>query len=536
MVEKKRTDEGKPPETGNPSPRTREASKPFRLLGNAYVSEPDVSPQLTEETNESLEESDPPIVVRDGKTDHMAKGRADGQRNQSTDARGKNVPTRSVSSTLIALNRKAIEDKNHRFKDLYRLIDLQMLYTSYRSLQRNAAPGVDGVTYEDYESNVDERLRTLLDRLKSKRYRAQPVRRHYIPKGNTGKQRPLGIPALEDKIVQHAASQILERIYEADFSEHSWGYRRGKPGAREASKELARTLDCGTYRWIVEADIKSFFDEVDHEWLTRMLEQRINDRAFIGLIRKWLKAGVLEPGANRAEASETGTPQGGIISPILANIYLHHVLDLWIERVIKKKSKGQVIFMRYADDIIVGFEYADEAQNYLNELPTRLAKFHLRLAEEKSSLVKFNRWEPDESGKFTFLGFDFYWGRMRKNRKYAMVKRRTSRKKYQASLAAMKDWIRKARNWPLRMILSSLRKRLRGYWNYYCVISNSAMTWRYNSAVMKLVFKWLNRRSQRKSYTWEQYKRRWLGHWQIPGPRTVETPMPHERTRKMRLA
>jgi hypothetical protein len=267
-----------------------------------------------------------------------------------------------------------------------------------------------------------------------------------------------------------------------------------------------------------------------------MLEQRINDRAFIGLIRKWLKAGVLEPGANRAEDSETGTPQGGIISPILANIYLHYVLDLWIEKVVKKKCKGQVIFMRYADDIIVGFEYADEAQNYLNELPTRLAKFHLRLAEEKSSLVKFNRWEPDESGKFTFLGFDFYWGRLRKNPKYAMVKRRTTKKKYQASLAAMKDWIRKARSWPLRMILSSLKKRLRGYWNYYCVISNSAMTWRYNSAVMKLVFKWLNRRSQRKSYTWEQYKRRWLGHWQIPGPRTVETPMPHERPRKMRLA
>ena len=168
MVGKKLTNERKQPENGDPSPRTREASRPFRLLGNAYVSEPEVSPQLTEEINESLEESDPPIVVRDGKTDHMAKGRADGQRNQSTDARGKNVPTKSVSSTLIALKRKAKEDKNHRFKDLYRLIDLQMLYNSYRSLKRNAAPGVDGVTYEDYESNVDERLRTLLDRLKGK--------------------------------------------------------------------------------------------------------------------------------------------------------------------------------------------------------------------------------------------------------------------------------------------------------------------------------------------------------------------------------
>ena len=259
MVEKKRTDERKPPENGNLSPRTREASGPL-LLGGAYAAKQDVRPQFTEEPNESLEKSDLPIVVRDGKTDHMEKGQADGQRSQSTDARGKNVPTRSVSSTLTALNRKAVEDKNHRFQDLYRLIDLQMLYTSFRSVKRNAAPGVDGVTYEDYESNIDEHLRTLLDCLINKRYRAQPVRRHYTPKGNTGKQRPLGIPALEDKIVQHAASQILERIYEADFSEHSWGYRRGKPGAREASKELARTLDCGTYRWVVEADIKSFLD------------------------------------------------------------------------------------------------------------------------------------------------------------------------------------------------------------------------------------------------------------------------------------
>jgi group II intron reverse transcriptase/maturase len=313
-----------------------------------------------------------------------------------------------VSSALAALNRKAEREPKYRFRDLYRLLDLQALYESFGSLKRNAAPGVDGVSYTDYEANLDENLQRLLDRLKAKRYRAPHVKRSYIPKGD-GKLRPLGLPTLEDKIVQHAASRILEHIYEADFSDRSLGYRRGKPGAREISQQLSQELKYGTYRWIVEADIRSFFDEVDHDWLTKMLEQRIDDRAFIGLVRKWLKAGVLDPQANQIEDPETGTPQGGIISPMLANIYLHYVLDLWIEKRVKKESKGEVIFMRYADDLIVGFEKQSDAERYLEQLPKRLEKFNLRLAEEKSSLVKFNRWEPQDSGKFTFLGYDFYW-------------------------------------------------------------------------------------------------------------------------------
>ena len=261
MVEKKRTNERATPENAARSPRTREASRP-RLLGNAYYSadQKAVSPQLTEETNESPEESDPPIVVRDGRTDHMAKERAVGHRRQSTHAGGKDVPRRSVSSTLTALNQKAIKAPNHRFEDLYRHIDLQMLYTSFRSLKKNAAPGMDGVTYADYESKLEEHLRALLGRLKRKSYRAPAVRRHYIPKAGSTKQRPLGIPTLEDKIVQHAVSQILESIYEADFSRDSHGYRRGQPGARETSKQLAIALNDGTYRWIVEADIRSFLD------------------------------------------------------------------------------------------------------------------------------------------------------------------------------------------------------------------------------------------------------------------------------------
>ena len=260
-----------------------------------------------------------------------------------------------------------------------------------------------------------------------------------------------------------------------------------------------------------------------------MLEQRINDRAFIGLIRKWLKAGVLEPGAEELKMPVAGTPQGGIISPVLANIYLHFVLDLWIEKVVKKHCAGEVMFMRYADDIIVGFEYKRNADKYLRVLSKRLKKFSLRLAEEKSSLVKFNRWEPDDSGKFTFLGFDFYRARTRKNPNHKMVRRRTNKKKYRGALKATTEWIKEARNWPLKMILSSLRRRLRGCWNYYCVIANSHMNWRYYSAVKQLVFRWLNRRSQRKSYTWERFKNLWLNHWDLPAPRIVESRENHSR-------
>ena len=253
-----------------------------------------------------------------------------------------------------------------------------------------------------------------------------------------------------------------------------------------------------------------------------MLEQRINDRAFTGLIVKWLKAGVLEPGEEHPKRPDSGTPQGGIISPVLVNIYLHYVLDLWIERVISKESRGKVIFMRYADDVIVGFEYKSDADNYLQNLPARLAKFSLSLAEEKTALAKFNRWEPDDSGKFTFLGYDFYWARTKKNPNHKMIKRRTNKKKFRAALTAMKSWIKGARNWPLRLILSSLKARLRGYWNYYSVISNSGMTWRYHAAVMRLVFKWLNRRSQRKSFGWEKFAKLWVEEWQIPAPVCVE--------------
>lgn len=503
------------PETNLSSPRTREASS-LSLKASAR----DIRDQLKEDSS-GVEESDSSVVVGDGKTDHMAKGWTVIQSKQSTDTRERNAPMKSISSSLLALNRKARGDRKHRFRSLYSLIDKQMLYDCFYRLKKNAATGVDGVTFADYGKNLEGNLVSLLDRLISKRYRAQAVRRTYISKGN-GKLRPLGIPALEDKIVQMAAARILESIYEADFSDRSIGYRRNQPGAREASYQLMRELNGGRYRWVVEADIKSFFDEVDHEWVITMLEQRIDDRAFTGLIKKWLKAGILELDATKAWEPESGTPQGGIISPILANIYLHYVLDLWIEQHLRREFSGEMIFMRYADDIIVGFQYRSEARAYLDRLPDRLAKFKLRIAEEKSSLVKFSYRDPEGSSKFTFLGFDFYWARTRRNKNHRVVKRRTNKKKFQQSLQKLKDWIKESRSWPLKMILSSLGKRLRGYWNYYGVIGNGRMTGRYHRAVQRLIYKWLNRRSQRRSYGWTRFAILWHEHWKMPQPRIVE--------------
>jgi len=504
------------------SPQTREAST-VSLLGSnnqVRITRKDVTHQLKEGSNKE-EESDPSIVVRDGRTDYMAKGRAGLQSDQSTHARERKVPLRSVSSTLIALRTKAIKEKKHRFRHLYSSINLEMLYKSFHQLQAQAAAGVDGISYDDYAEELDANLRKLLVRLKLKRYRAPHVRRVYIPKAG-GKERPLGIPTIEDKIVQQSASMLLESIFEADFSDQSKGYRRTQEGARKTSLLLRDELQENRYRYVVEADIKSFFDKMDHDWLCKMLEQRIDDQAFIGLIRKWLKAGVLDPRTDKLEASTQGTPQGGVISPILANIYLHFVLDLWIESMQHKEFKGKVYFLRYADDIIVVFENRNDAYHYQSQLPVRLAKFQLRLSEEKSGLVKFNRWEATSSGVFTFLGFDYYIGRATRNRNCAVVKRRTNKKKFRDSLRRHKEWIKKARSWPLKMILSSLRKKLRGYWNYYGVQSNTKMNSRYFRAVTRLTFKWLNERSQRKSYTWKKFLSHWYQDWDIPNPRVVE--------------
>jgi len=474
------------------------------------------------------QESDPPVLLRGGRTDHTpshsysgagkGKERAERLHEQSNHAAGTTVPRKSVSSTLLGLREKARKEPKHRFRSLYREINLPMLYECFYELRRNAATGVDGVSAEDYEKDLDENLRGLLKRLIEKRYRAQHVRRQYIPKGG-GKMRPLGIPALEDKIVQLAASKLLQAIYEADFLDESKGYRPNR-GARDASQELRERLVFERVHWVVEADIKGFFDNVDHDWLERMLRQRVDDTAFIRLIRKWLKAGILEE-AGQVIHPATGTPQGGIISPILANIYLHYVLDLWVERVVSKGLKGAHVYMRYADDFVVGFEYGGDAERFFDELPKRLTKFGLSMAMDKSAILRFSRCDLKGSRPFTFLGFEFYWARTRAGK--TTVKRRTSKKKLKASLSGLKDWVRKNRSRPLTELAPTLRRKFTGYFNYYGVIGNNERIWDYWSLARKIIFRGLNRRSQRLSYNWTGFTQMWKT-LAIPNPSVIEKP------------
>lgn len=457
--------------------------------------------QLKEDRQKAEGQSDPSIVLRDGRTDHMGKGGAGGLREQKTNTAGRNVPNKTVRRTLFELNAKAKADRNYRFRSLYREINLTMLYECYHGLSKNAAAGVDGMTAEEYGKNLDERLSDLLERLITKRYRAQKVRRRHIPKGK-GKTRPLGIPALEDKIVQMAAGKLLNAIYEADFQDSSVGYRP-KKGAREATQKLQHELYHSKVGWIVEADIKSFFDCVDHEWLLKMLRQRVDDRAFVRLVRKWLKAGVLEEGGEVTHP-EAGTPQGGIISPILANIYLHYALDLWVEKRVKKKSQGEVVFLRYADDFVVGFEKLEEAQTFYEELPVRMEGFGLRLAEEKTAIVRFHRRDQKGSRPFTFLGFDFSWGRTRKGA--PTVRRKTNGKKLRQAIERLKEWLGKVNSKKLREIAETLRAKLQGHGNYYGVIGNSRGLGNFWHRVEAVLFRWTNRRSQRRSYTWPGFR------------------------------
>jgi len=511
-VEKRRNDrpeEGGTLNSGGPGRKPAEAIHPPKAGCD----------QRKEDTVRTLRESDPLVVVRDGRTDHMAKGWEERQSGQSTHARERITPIQSVSRTLSALRAKAELYPKHRFRALGRLLDLQMLREAFMCLKRKASPGIDGMVHAEYAKSLETRLENLESRLKQGRYRAQNVKRRWITKAGSRKRRPLGIPVLEDKIVQQAVKMILEAIWEPAFLDESIGYRRGT-GARQSSLDLAKALNGGEYRWAVEADIRGFFDHIDHDWMVRMLEEKVADRTVIRLVVKWLKAGVLEEDGRTIHPA-TGTPQGGVISPILANIYLHFVQDLWISRVVSKHCEGRVLFRRYADDSIVCFEREQDARAYLKSLPKRLEKFGLKLAEEKSSLVKFNRWEPDDSGKFTFLGFDFYWARTLRNRNRTVVKRRTNREKFRSSLLALKEWIKRARSWKLRDLLAVLRRKLQGYWNYYGIIGNSVMTAKYDLCVRQLLYKWLNRRSQRRSMNWSSFSRRWEI-WNLPKPRVRE--------------
>jgi group II intron reverse transcriptase/maturase len=427
---------------------------------------------------------------------------------------------------LRSIAEKASKDKHHRFGDLYRWLDQDVLRLCFYRLRKDAASGVDGVSFEEYERNLEANLTDLVGRLKRKAYRARLVRRKYIPKAN-GKLRPLGILVLEDKLLQMAVAQILLAIYEGSFLPCSYGFRPGV-GAHDALQELTRALQFGGYHFVTEADIKGFFDHVRWEWLERMLEQRILDRTLLNLIRKWLRAGVLEEDG-RVLHPQTGTPQGGIISPVLANLYLHYVLDLWFEHVVRPQNQGRCRMIRYADDFVACFERRHEAAAFEQALPARLAKFGLEVAADKTKTLRFGRNGGPHNGRFDFLGFEFYWEPDRKGQ--PRVKRRTATKKWLAGMQRMRQWIKEKRHQKLPKLMKQLASKLRGAWNYYGLIGNYRRMKLLYEEARRSLYKWLNRRSQRQSISWRAFNRLW-NRFQMPSPRIMEKPdqrMPCQR-------
>ena len=426
----------------------------------------------------------------------------------------------SVQTSLQAIAQKATSHKKHRFRNLYRLLNEELLQDCWRAIRKDAAYGVDQVSAQEYEEHLVENIHQLVERLKRKSYRAKLVRRHYIPKGD-GQWRPLGIPAVEDKLLQLAVTRILTAIYEQDFLRCSYGYRPNK-GALDAVDKLTIKLQFGRYKRIVEADIRGFFNNISHEWMERMLAERIDDRALLWLIKKWLKAGVLDTDGQVLHPA-TGTPQGGIVSPILANVYLHYALDLWFERVVKQHCRGEACLIRYADDFVCAFEEQHEAERFYKALGQRLQKFGLELSAGKTRVIAFSKHPPVGKESFDFLGFEFRWGKDRAGK--AHLKRRTARKRLQSSLKRFTAWCKGNRHLRQKARFAELNRKLRGYYNYYGVIGNSARLNEFYYHAMTILLKWLNRRSQRGSYTWEGYKEL-LARFGVERPRITERRRP----------
>lgn len=418
-----------------------------------------------------------------------------------------------MQTSLQGIAEKAKREKKYRFRNLYGMLNEEYLIRCWGDIRKEAAYGVDRVSAEEYQRNLIANIRDLVARLKRKSYRAKLVRRHYIPKEN-GKLRPLGIPAVEDKLLQLAVARMLEAIYEQDFLRCSYGYRP-TTGPLDAVDKLTVKLQFGRYEYVVEADIKGFFDNINHEWMIRMLAERVDDRALLWLIKKWLKAGVLDTDG-KVLHPVTGTPQGGIISPVLSNVYLHYALDLWFEKIVKKHCKGEACLIRFADDFVCGFERQQEAEAFYKVLAERLGKFGLQLSMDKTRVIRFHRQESKES--FDFLGFEFRWGKDRTGK--AHLKRRTSRKKLRSSLKRFTAWSKEVRNLKIRDLCRLLCAKLRGYYNYYGVASNGSGLNEFYRRAIRILYKWLNRRSQKTSFTWETFKDLLRRH-QIPQPRIV---------------
>lgn len=399
-------------------------------------------------------------------------------------------------------------------------IDINFMRGAYARVRKDGATGVDDVTAGEYAVELEKNLKDLIDRFKSGRYFAPPVKRTYISKADGGK-RPLGIPTLEDKVLQKAVTMVLEAVYEQDFLPASYGYRPGI-GALHALRDLRNELMEIKGGWVLEVDVKSYFDTVQHQHLRSFLDKRVTDGVIRRMIDKWLKAGVMEE--ERVWYPEEGTPQGGVISPLLANIYLHEVLDVWFEKEVRPRMRGRVRLIRYADDFVICFEREDDARKVAEVLPKRFAKYGLTLHPDKTRLLRYQRPPLDSDGSglptFDFLGFTHYW--MRSHRGKWMIQRKTIQKRLTRKIKEIWQWCRANRHEPVEWQRDRLRSRLNGYYNYHGVRCNFEALWQLYREVCKSWRYWLSRRSQRANIPWPRF-REILQALPLPLPRIVHS-------------
>lgn len=481
------------------------------------------------------EKSDPAIVAvkpankAERSAAELGEPRAGAEENASQ-VGARRTPSREGASYGLERVRQAARlKKEERFTALLHHLDVDRLREAYFALKREAAPGVDGVTWADYGQGLEVRLADLHGRVHRGSYRAQPVRRRVIPKPD-GRQRPLGIAALEDKIVQRGLAEVLNAIYEEDFLGFSYGFRPGR-GQHDALDALAVGIDRTAVNWVLDADIAGFFEAVDHEWLISFVEHRIGDRRVIRLIRKWLKTGVMDEDG-RKTPTKVGTPQGAVISPLLANIYLHYVFDLWARQWRHRHARGNVIFVRYADDIVAGFEHKADAERFWADLKARLARFALTLHPDKTRLVEFGQHAAANRARrglgkpetFDFLGFTHISGRDRRGG--FQLKRKSRRDRRAAKLREIKEDLRRRWHEPIPEQGRWLKQVLTGWYNYHAVPTNSSALSRFRTHVARLWLTALRRRSQRDRTTWARMHgiaNRWL-----PQPRILH-PWPSQR-------
>lgn len=438
----------------------------------------------------------------------IVEGRTSPEENGGQATAARTQRRKPASSRLEAVRRTARHDKRVRFTALLHHITVDLLKQSYIALKRDAAPGIDGVTWRSYGGNLEAKLKDLHDRIHKGSYRARPAKRTYIPKSD-GTQRPLSVWCLEDKIVQHAVVRVLEAIYEEDFVGFSYGFRPGR-GQHDALDALHAGILRRRVNWVLDADIRGFFDAMSHAWILRFLEHRIADKRILRLVAKWLKVGVIEDG--RITRGERGAPQGAVISPILANAYLHYVYDLWVLQWRRTKATGDVIVVRYADDTIVGFEHEHEARQFLHDLQDRMGLFDLSLHPEKTRLICFGRHAAKQraergEGKpevFDFLGFTHYCTRSRKWGSF-VIGRKTIKKRMLRTLEDIKVELRKRMHDPIAKTGTWVWQMLNGHLNYFAVSGNDKSLWWFANEVRWRWLKSLKRRSQKAYLNWERF-------------------------------